>query len=634
MAYVSNQPEAHDGTASFTLRLQFTEEVDIDAETLRDHALEVTNGAISSVTRASAGSNRSWDVNVQPDGSGDIAIVLAAGLNCVLPEAVCTTDGRQLLNRLELTIPGPAVDDATLSALSVSGVTLSPTFSADEAFFTAEAGAALTTVTVEAEATNPAAQVEILPADADSAAVGHQVTLDADGDTAVTIVVTAEDGTTLQRYWLVITRAADPAATQSDTAPARLSGLALSGLGTISFAADQTRYQLPAMPGVSETTVVVSRAEAGATVEVLTVRSDDTTLVFDRADADDGASGHQATLSDSGDTLILIRVTSADGRRQGTYVVLVQGATQQQTNTQGSANLLRALAKETGQSAKGASVVKSSDALPTLSALGLSGLTLSPSFAAATTSYTASVAADVSQVTLSATATDADAELLIAPADADPNTAGWQIALAEAKAGGDPATTSIAVVVLSAEKLKLNAYVITVSRAAPPSDDATLSALSVDGATLSLAFASDISSYQVSVASDATSVTVSATANHASATLVISPADTDANTANHQVTLGSGATDVTVTVTAADGLTTRNYTLTVSREASPQDATLSALSLNGVEFTTAFAGDTYSYAAEVGRTSPKSPCRTPPATRRRLSLSSRPMPTPTRPAIR
>lgn len=46
---------------------------------------------------------------MQPDGSGDIAIVLAAGLNGVLPEAVCTTDGRQLLNRLELTIPGPAV---------------------------------------------------------------------------------------------------------------------------------------------------------------------------------------------------------------------------------------------------------------------------------------------------------------------------------------------------------------------------------------------------------------------------------------------------------------------------------------------------------------------------------------------
>ena len=193
---------------------------------------------------------------------------------------------------------------------------------------------ALTTVTVEPTTTIAVAEVEILPADADSATVGHQVTLDASGDTPVTITVTAGDGTTEQSYWVVISRAADSTAIPSDTTPARLSGLALSGLGTISFAPETTRYQLSAKPGLSETTVVVGRAEAGATVEVLTIRSDETTLAFDRADADDGVAGHQATLSGSGDTLILIRVTSADGRRQDSYVVLVQGANQQGTTAQ------------------------------------------------------------------------------------------------------------------------------------------------------------------------------------------------------------------------------------------------------------------------------------------------------------
>ena len=72
------------------------------------------------------------------------------------------------------------------------------------------------------------------------------------------------------------------------------------------------------------------------------------------------------------------------------------------------------------------------------------------------------------------------------------------------------------------------------------------------------------------MASGATEVTVSAMANHSSATVVINPADADANTAGHQVTLDSGDTDITVTVTAADGLTTRDYALTVRREASPQ----------------------------------------------------------------
>ena len=600
VAYATDVPEAHDGRDAFSLRLLFSEEVDIDAATLQDHALELTNGTIATVTRVSASSSRSWDLVVQPDGSGEVTIVLAAGLSCGLPEAVCATDGRQLLNRLELTIPGPAVDDASLSALSLSGLTLSPAFDADTTLYTAEAGVALTTVTVEPTTTTAVAEVEILPADADSATAGHQVTLDASGDTPVTITVTAGDGTTEQRYWVVISRAADSTAIPSDTAPARLSGLTLSGLGTISFAPETTRYQLSAKPGLSETTVVVGRAEAGATVEVLTIRSDETTLAFDRADADDGVAGHQATLSDSGDTLILVRVTSADGRRQDTYVVLVQGAPQQQANTRSSTDPPGAFAKAPVPNSKSAVVIKNGEALPTLSALGLTGVTISPSFAAATTTYTAMVAADVSQVTLSATASDTGASLLIAPADADPNTAGWQIALAEANPGGEPATTSIAVVVWSADRTKLNGYTIAVSRAAPPSDDASLSTLAVDGATLSPAFAPGVTSYGTTAASGATEVTVSAMANHSSATVVINPADADANTAGHQVTLDSGDTDITVTVTAADGLTTRDYALTVRREASPQDATLSVLSLSGIEFTTPFASDTYLYEAEAG----------------------------------
>ena len=600
VAYATDVPEAHDGRDSFSLRLLFSEEVDIDAATLQDHALELTNGTIATVTRVSASSSRSWDLVVQPDGSGEVTIVLAAGLSCGLPEAVCAADGRQLLNRLELTIPGPAVDDASLSALSLSGLTLSPAFNADTTLYTAEAGVALTTVTVEPTTTIAVAEVEILPADADSATVGHQVTLDASGDTPVTITVTAGDGTTEQSYWVVISRAADSTAIPSDTTPARLSGLALSGLGTISFAPETTRYQLSAQPGLSETTVVVSRAEAGATVEVLTIRSDETTLAFDRADADDGVAGHQATLSGSGDTLILVRVTSADGRRQDTYVVLVQGAPQQQANTRsvhGPAGRVRqgacAELEERGgrQERRGLAHVEraGSDWSHDQSLVRRRDH-----------DYTALVAADVSQVTLSATASDTGASLLIAPADADPNTAGWQIALAEANPGGEPATTSIAVVVWSADRTKLNGYTIAVSRAAPPSDDASLSTLAVDGATLSPAFAPDVTSYGTTVASGATEVTVSAMANHSSATVVINPADADANTAGHQVTLDSGDTDITVTVTAADGLTTRDYALTVRREASPQDATLSVLSLSGIEFTTPFASDTYLYEAEVG----------------------------------
>ena len=222
----------------------------------------------------------------------------------------------------------------------------------------------------------------------------------------------------------------------------------------------------------------------------------------------------------------------------------------------------------------------------TLTNLTLSGVTLS--FASATTTYTASVANDVASTTVTATpATGATA--VITPADADANTAGHQVNLAE---GANP--ISIAV---TGAGMTPRTYTVRVTRDAPGvSSNADLSGLRLSAGTLTPAFNAATTSYTASVPNATTTVTVTATKRHASASVAYDPGST--------VTLDEGvAKTITVTVTAGDG-TTKAYTVTVTR-AGPggsNDATLSALSLNDGDVTLneVWAATTYAYTADVG----------------------------------
>ena len=236
--------------------------------------------------------------------------------------------------------------------------------------------------------------------------------------------------------------------------------------------------------------------------------------------------------------------------------------------------------------------------MPALSALSLDGVALTPQFAAATVSYAATVGADVDEVTVAATAA-AGATLVFAPADADTNTAGWQVALPAADPGGAPTQTSIAAIVTAADGMAVNAYLVTVTREAPPSADTALDTLTITGATLAPAFTANIHEYAATVANTVDEVTVAATAVHTGATVAIAPADADTVTAGWQIALVEGDNTITVTVTAADEITTADYTVIVTRDAATDDATLATLALDGVALSPAFDPATFIYTATV-----------------------------------
>ena len=138
-------------------------------------------------------------------------------------------------------------------------------------------------------------------------------------------------------------------------------------------------------------------------------------------------------------------------------------------------------------------------------------------------------------------------------------------------------------------------YTVTVTRAG--SGDASLSALSLSGVTLSPVFASGTTAYTTSVVHAVTETTVTATAVAGAAYVVKLNGVVDQD-GIVPLAVGDGNV-IAVVVTAQDGEATTKYTVTVTRAGSG-DAGLSALSLSGLTLSPAFTSGMTAYTASVG----------------------------------
>ena len=261
-----------------------------------------------------------------------------------------------------------------------------------------------------------------------------------------------------------------------------------------------------------------------------------------------------------GSNVITIEVTAEDDSTTRTYTITV---TRAESSTPGRL---------------------SSDAK--LSALTLSGIDFG-TFDSTTTSYSARVENSVSETTVTPTLNHSGASHVIklgGVTDAD-----GAVSLA---VGANVITVEIT----AEDGNTTQTYTVTVTRAAPPSTDATLSALSLSDIDFGT-FAAGTTSYTAEVANSVSQTTVTPTVNHSGASYVIKL--DGASDADGVVTLGVGSNVITVEVTAQDGQATRNYTVTVTRAAElSSDATLSDLTLSGIDFGT-FDPTTTSYRARV-----------------------------------
>ena len=405
-------------------------------------------------------------------------------------------------------------DDATLSALSLSGITLSPSFAADTLTYTGSVGSDVTSTTVTATANDDGATVAIVPADADDTADGHQVALGV-GDTAITVTVTAEDGTTTQTYAVTVTRAEAEESAET-TVPANWS-LVPQGLGVgdrfrLIFISSTTRNG--SSSDIADYNTFVQTAAANGHADI---QSHSSTFRVVGSTADVDARDNTATTYTADDKGVAIYWLGGN-KVADEYEDFYDGDWDDEANAKDESGndrymtFVPSLFPITGSDHDG------TEAFTGLNSRALGSATF----------------IRIGQPNSSTT-------------------------------GHGPLNSGLTATRNSSQPLYGLSGVFVVAGTAVTSDDATLSALSLSGITLLPSFAADTLTYTGSVDNDVTSTTVTATANDDGATVAILPADADDTADGHQVALGVGDTAVSVTVTAEDGTTTQTYAVTVTR---------------------------------------------------------------------
>ena len=412
--------------------------------------------------------------------------------------------------------------DSTLSSLTLAttgGTTLAltPAFDPATTSYTASVGNATTAVTLSATKNHSGASATIIDSNGtitpNSATVGLNV-----GANVVRVEVTSEDGNNTTTYTVTGTRAASTDATLRSLSLTDNGGSAIALTPTFDPATGQ--YQASVANSVGSLTVTAVENHSGA--EAVFVGAVET-----------GTPGEATQALVVGENLVKVMVTAQDNTTVKIYMVTVTRAA-------------------------------STDS--TLSSLTLvddssTAISISPTFDAATTAYTASVGNTTGTITVSASANHGGASVnIVAPDDTStPDTA--TVAL-------DVGENTVKAVVTAEDGVTSTEYVVKITRAA--STDATLGSLSLtdNGTAISLApsFDAATTSYTASVGNATGTVTVSGSASHRGASVnIVAPDDTSTpDTAT--VALDVGENTVKAVVTAEDGVTTGTYTITITRE--------------------------------------------------------------------
>ena len=104
--WFASGPAKHDGSATFTVRIGFSDPIRISRSAMRDHAVQASGARVTSAKRV-AKSGELWDIKTAPTGPGPVTLTVEGGRECSAAGAVCTADGRALADTLALTVPGP-----------------------------------------------------------------------------------------------------------------------------------------------------------------------------------------------------------------------------------------------------------------------------------------------------------------------------------------------------------------------------------------------------------------------------------------------------------------------------------------------------------------------------------------------
>ena len=519
---------------------------------------------------------------------GDI-VSLSIGTSCPTQSTDATLSGLTATQATSASGPFTALSIGTFAsattsytanvANSITHVKLTPTVNESNATVKVGKGSSLTAVT--------------------SGSASGAIAL-AVGANALKVEVTAQDGSTTQTYTVNVTRA------QAQSTDATLSALSASSSTSASgsftalsigtFASGTTSYTVSVANSVTHVKLTPTVNESNATVKV-GKGSSLTTVTSGSASA--------AIALTVGANAIKAVVTAQDGTTTQTYTVTV---TRLAPPTQSNDAALSALTATSSTSASGS-----------FTTLNIG------TFAAGTTSYSASVGNSVTHVKLTPTVNNSNATVKVGKGSSLTTVASGTASGAIALAVG---ANAIKAVVTAQDGTTTQTYTVTVTRASQQtqSTDATLSGLTATSSTSASgsfttlnigAFAAGTTSYSASVGNSVTHVKLTPTVNHSNATVKVGKQGTTlatvpSGTASSAIALSVGSNTLVVRVTAQD-TTTKDYTVTVTRAAAQgavqsTNANLSALTAgsstsSGGTFTNfsigTFSASTTSYTASV-----------------------------------
>jgi gliding motility-associated-like protein len=466
-------------------------------------------------------------------GTASGAIGLNVGTNMIT--TVVTAQDGTTTDTYTIVVTRAPSNAATLSNLTLSSGTLTPTFASGTNIYSAIVANTVTSITLTPTATDPTSTILVNGTAVPSGTASGSIPLIV-GPNLISVLVTAQDGITTDTYLITVNR--------SQSSTATLSNLTLSS-GTLTpvFNGAITAYTAGVTNATTSITVTPTTTDPTAAVTV------NGTPVLSGT-----ASGAIPLVI--GPNTITVIVTAQDGVTSSVYTITVNRA---------------------------------ASSIATLDNLVISSGTLIPAFASGTTSYVASVGNTVTSITVTPTTTDATETVTVNGTAVTSGAASNAINL---NVGANTITT----IVTAQDGTTTDTYTVIVNRA--PSSIASLSNLDLSSGSLTPVFASGTLSYVAGVSNATTGITVTPTVTDPTSTITVNGLAVASGTASANIPLVIGGNTVTVVVTAQDGVTKTTYIVVVTRTAS-STATLSNLTISSGTLAPNFNASVTSYAVSV-----------------------------------